>query len=127
MNSPMAVDVARRVIARSEFQGASNDLRRIFSLYRIIFQRQPRPKEIEMGIAYVQGETKKQSDVDAMGAEIRKKNAVIQKRIDDLKKRENDAKKAIQNEGQIVERKPLTPWESYAHALLFANESAYVN
>ena len=42
-------------------------------------------------------------------------------------KRSGSGTRAIQNEGEIVERKPLTPWESYAHALLFANESAYIN
>ena len=34
---------------------------------------------------------------------------------------------AIRNEGKIVERKPLTAWEPYAHALLMSNEMAYVN
>jgi hypothetical protein len=33
----------------------------------------------------------------------------------------------IQNEGDRVERKPLTPWETYVQALLFSNEAAYVN
>ncbi|MDB5332236.1 MAG: hypothetical protein JWP03_3387, partial [Phycisphaerales bacterium] len=41
--------------------------------------------------------------------------------------RRNDAKRAIQNEGETVERKPLTIWEEYAQALLFTNEVAYVN
>ena len=34
---------------------------------------------------------------------------------------------AIQNEGQTVTRKVLTPWETYVQALLFSNEAAYVN
>jgi hypothetical protein len=127
MNSPMAVDVARRVVARSEFQRADNDLRRVFALYRIMFQRQPAPKEIEFGVNFVQKEKAKQSEVDAMAPEIAKKNAEIQKRVDDIAKRDNDAKRAVQNEGDIVKREPLKPWEAYAHALLFANEAAYVN
>ncbi|MEO6784784.1 MAG: PSD1 and planctomycete cytochrome C domain-containing protein [Chthoniobacteraceae bacterium] len=127
MNSPMAVDVARRVIARSEFQRADNDLRRVFALYRIMFQRQPGPREIEIGINFVQKEKSNQAEVDAKAPEIAKKNVEIQKRVDDLKKRDNDAKRAVQNEGEIIERKPLKPWEAYAHALLFANEAIYVN
>ncbi|MEQ1850116.1 MAG: DUF1553 domain-containing protein, partial [Chthoniobacteraceae bacterium] len=127
MNSPMAVDVARRVIARSEFQRADNDLRRVFALYRIMFQRQPRPNEIKVAINFITREKMQQKEVAATGEEIGKKNAEIQKRIDDMKKRGNDAKRAIQNEGEIVERKVLEPWETYAHALLFANESAYIN
>ncbi len=127
MNSPLAVDVARRVVARSEFQRADNDLRRVFALYRIMFQRQPLPKEIEFGVNFVQKEKAKQAEVDATAPEIAKKNAEIQKRVDDIAKRDNDARRAVQNKGTIVERKPLQPWEAYAHALLFANEAAYVN
>ena len=126
MNSPMAVDVARRVIARDEFKRADNDLRRVFSLYRIMFQRQPHPKEIEAAIRYVQREKQKQSEVESIAPQLAKKNAEAQKKVDANRNR-NDAKKAVQNEGEIVKREPLTPWESYAHALLFANESAYVN
>jgi hypothetical protein len=36
-------------------------------------------------------------------------------------------KQTIQNEGEFVERRPLTVWEEYAQALLFTNEIAYVN
>jgi hypothetical protein len=127
MNSPLAIDVARRVVARSEFQRADNDLRRVFALYRIMFQRQPGAKEIEIGINFVSKEKLKQAEVDKEAPMIAKKNAEIQKRVDDLAKRDNDAKRAVQNDGEIVERKPLKPWEAYAHALLFANEAIYVN
>ena len=44
-----------------------------------------------------------------------------------MMKRDNDGEHAIQNEGQLVERNPLTPWETYAQALLLSNEAAYVN
>jgi hypothetical protein len=127
MNSPMAVDVARRVVGRTEFQRADNDLRRINALYRIILQRLPNMREIELGVSFIQKEKAQQADVDAKAPEIAKKNAEIQKRVDDIAKRDNDAKRAVQNKGEIVERKPLKPWEAYAHALLFANEAAYVN
>ena len=39
----------------------------------------------------------------------------------------NDGNRAIRNEGDYVERKPLTPWETYIQALLLSNEAAYVN
>jgi hypothetical protein len=42
-------------------------------------------------------------------------------------KRRQDGRSAIQNSGDTVERKPLTPWERLAQALLFTNEVAYVN
>ena len=41
--------------------------------------------------------------------------------------RGNDTMGSIQNEGSIVERKPLDMWETYVQALLLSNEAAYVN
>jgi hypothetical protein len=127
MNSPLAVDVARRVIARSEFQRADNDLRRVFAIYRIMFQRQPKPRELEVAIDFIQKEKNKQKEVAAMADEIAKKNEEVQKRLDMIRNRDNDARRAVINAGDIVERKPLDAWETFAHSLLFANEAAYVN
>jgi hypothetical protein len=33
----------------------------------------------------------------------------------------------LQNEGERVERRPLTAWEKYTQALLMANEAVYYN
>ncbi len=125
MNSPMAVDVARRVAARPEIAGASDDLARIIGLYRVIFQRNPKPPEIQMALAFVTGENKAQVQVVAAPVDAKVTEKVAAKRAEMKKNR--DGTKAIQNEGDVVERKPLTPWETYAQALLFSNEAAYVN
>jgi len=127
MNSPMAIDVARRVAVRPEVTRTDTDFRRVTAIYRILFQRQPTKAEAEVGIAFVRSEAQKQGEVDAAGVELAKKTAQIAKRIEDRRKRDNDGKKEIQNEGDVVERKVLNPWESYIHALLFSNEEAYVN
>ena len=126
MNSPMAIDVARRVVARPEVTGASDDLARVITLYRIIFQRNPKPPEIKMAMAFVGTENKAQVEVVAAAPVDTKLNAKIAAKRAEMKKN-RDGTKAIQNEGDIVERKPLTPWETYAQALLFSNEAAYVN
>src|SRR5919106_652258 len=39
MNSPMAVDVARKVTARPEFASAKSDTERVMALYEVVFQR----------------------------------------------------------------------------------------
>ncbi len=130
MNSPMANDVARGIVARSEFQAvlkSGNAQHGVQMLYHIIFQRYPNSMELEMGKNFVMREKSKQTEINAKAPEIAKKNAEIQKRVDDLAKRDNDAKRAVQNQGDIVKRGPLEPWEAYAQALLFANESIYVN
>ena len=126
MNSPMAVDVARRIIARREVSGASDDLARVIALYRVIFQRNPRPPEIQMAMQFVGAENKAQPTLAAPADP--KLNAKLQAKRGEMKKNGyKDGTKAIQNEGDLVERKPLTPWETYAQALLFSNEAAYVN
>ena len=127
MNSPMAIDVARRVVARPEVRNERQDMRKIVAIYRILFQRQPLPDEIKMGMAFVANEAKKQPEIDAMAPEMMKKNAAVKKRIEDRRGRDNDAMMTIINDGDIIERRPLSTWESYAHAILFSNESAYVN
>ncbi len=126
MNSPMAVDVARRIIARREISGASDDLARVIALYRVIFQRNPRPPEIQTAMQFVGTEMKAQPLLAAPADP--KLNAKLNAKRGEMKKNGyKDGTKAIQNEGELVERKPLTPWETYAQALLFSNEAAYVN
>jgi len=127
MNSSMSVDVARRIVARPEFARADNNLRRIFALYRIIYQRQPKPAEIQTALAFLDSEAKKQSEVQDQAWGMKKKNEQAAKRIEARDSRTNDGLSSIQNEGEIVERKILSPWETYTQALLLANEAAYVN
>ena len=119
--------MARRVVARPEFKRADTDQRRIFALYNILFQRQPQPGELAFGLNFLKQEASKQGEVDALAPEMAKKTGEIAKRVEARRQRDNDAMKPVQNAGEIIERKPLTTWESYTHALLFTNESAYVN
>ncbi|MHA3775051.1 PSD1 and planctomycete cytochrome C domain-containing protein [Verrucomicrobiota bacterium sgz303538] len=127
MNSPMAVDVARRVIARPEFQTAGLDIRRVLAIYKIIFQRPPTKSEVELAMQFITAENRKNGEVlAAMKETTEKAQKQIEKQYSDMMGR-NDGTKAIQNEGQLVERKPLNPWETYAHALLFSNEMTYIN
>ena len=39
----------------------------------------------------------------------------------------NGAKKAILNEGELVQRVTFSPWEALVQAIMFSNEAAYVN
>ncbi|MGV3534022.1 MAG: PSD1 and planctomycete cytochrome C domain-containing protein [Chthoniobacteraceae bacterium] len=127
MNSPMAVDVARRIIARPEVASERKDHTRILRIYEIIFQRQPKPEEIQMGVAFLTAENKAQTTVAAeMKENVEKAQKAVEKKYQDMMGR-NDGAKAIQNKGKLVERRPLTPYETYAHALLLSNEASYIN
>ena len=125
MNSPMAVDVARRVIARAEVAGARDDLSRVVAIYRVIFQRNPKPAELQMAVKFLGLEGKTPSEGGNVGADMKLTAKIVAKRAE--AKKSASGTKAIQNEGEVVDRRPLTAWETYAQALLFSNEAAYVN
>ena len=125
MNSAMAVDVARKTLARPEISRQTSDLSRISALYRIIFQRYPTMEEIQMASKFLGIEAKMQGQA-AAAISARTVSAGKGKGGDGMK-RGDSRTSAIQNEGSKVDRKVLTPWETYVHALLFSNEAAYVN
>ena len=131
MNSPFSVDVVRRIVNRPEFpalqkeesvdytrdkQAYNRDLARIAALYRIIFQRIPKPEEYKMAIAFVGIESQ---DWAA--------NTFAAKNVSNGGRNRMDARAEIQNDGFRVSRRALNQWETYAQALLFSNEAAYVN
>ncbi|MEA3209286.1 MAG: hypothetical protein QOE70_2343 [Chthoniobacter sp.] len=128
MNSPMSIDVARSVIARKEVMQAGTDVARIIAIYRVLFQRQPKKEEVPLAYAFLGTDAK---NVPTFSEEQKKVNEKLAKKAEDAGKEmapgRNDAYRAIQNEGQYIQRKPLTSWETYAQALLLSNEAAYVN
>ena len=131
MNSAMSIDVARRVVARPDVAGRTDALGKVIAIYAVVFQRQPRPDEIRLAYEFLGIEQK--ADV-ALPAETKaamekagkEKQAALAKRVAN-KGDGRDGLRAIQNEGTIVERKALDPWETYTQALLLSNEAAYVN
>ena len=130
MNSPMSVDVARRIIARPEVASVPDDLGRVFAIYRIMFQRNPTPQEIRLAFEFVGREIKLQPGLEnaAEPPEHRKTIARQTARlVNQNKSGRASATRPIQNEGDWVERKPLTPWETLAQSLLLTNELAYLN
>jgi len=128
MNSSMAVDVARRVVARPEITSAADELGQVSALYRVIFQRTPQPVEIQLAMQFVGVETKNQPTQSP--AEQKTTNARLENKKNKRKNQGNgryDGMNPIQNQGDLVERKPLTPLETYAQALLLSNEASYIN
>lgn len=128
MNSPMAVDVARSVIARKEVAENPKPQARVITIYQVLFQRQPRPEEFNLAYQFI---SKDERTAAVMTDAQKKINETLQKKMEasegDAVTARNDGYKAIQNDGTYVMRKPLTSWETFAHALLLSNEAAYVN
>ena len=131
MNSAMAIDVARRILEQPEVAHAPDNLRRIMAIYRVIFQRSPKPAEIQMALNYVGSEAaivQQDPGAEELTRRVANRQAARTKmRAQQQGKNRYAGMAAIKNSGEMVERKPLTPWESYAQALLLSNEAAYVN
>ena len=137
MNSPMSADVARSVLTNPEVLKNSNTaIGRIEAIYRIIFQRSPkgpdpvtrRPSEVELALKFLGEEKKLEPQMaEANKALSERSTKLAKERFERNMNRGNDMYGAIQNEGKVVERKPLDAWETYVQALLLSNEAAYVN
>ena len=133
MNSPMAIDVARSVMARvvEAIRGrrcGNNTKHKIYYIYRIVFQRAPTAEETDKGVQFVTRELGEEQNIMASAKAIAEK---AEKKAEERAKRmetmRDNGTGTIENKGELVERKPLTPWETYTHALLLSNEAAYVN
>jgi hypothetical protein len=137
MNSPMSVDVARKVTSRPEFVNAKDDYGRVRAIYQVIFQRIPRAEEVKFAAEFYNAKSRADA---AAGSENRSTSGNREEQNRQLmrkglmaktplppKAKGGSGRAPIRNEGSMVERRPLTIWEEYAQALLFTNEIAYVN
>lgn len=109
MNSPLVINLARRLVALPEFVDQTDDTARLQFLYERIYQRQPEPEEIELGLEFV-NQTPIRDDSADVGNNPNNPN-----------------KKPIAKGPGNRRRAPLTSWEEYAQALLQANETSFVN
>ncbi len=143
MNSPLAVDVARKIVARDEVSRAPTDLARIWAIYQIIFQRLPRTEEVRVAERFLGLEIQDgiatakalpQTTANNNNSRNEKKStarastqAVTAMPAMPAMTGRQDPRKPVQNQGARVDRGPLTVWEEFTQALLLANEAAYVN
>jgi len=129
MNSPLAIEVSRNVLLQPSFQRALNTTDRIYSIYRTILGRTPTGEEVKVAVNFLSHENLQDAKVAAEAKEMTEK---AEKKAEERAKKaeemaETSAFGSIQNEGQAVERKPLTAWETFAHALIMSNEATYIN
>lgn len=129
MNGALTVDVARKIMKRPEVVNSTSNLNRLFNIYRIIFQRTPKPAELQFATDFVNSEIKYQQEVEATSKTVIEK--ANKKIATAMKANEADANKrqaTIHNKDSgFIERKSLTPWETLVHSLLMSNEVVYIN
>jgi hypothetical protein len=121
MNSPFCADVSRKIVARPEFAAAKDDSERVKVLFQIVFQRNPSAEESKVAIDFV-GQCAPPVKSPAKPAPPKKTTPPTP-----VKKGPASFTRVVQNDGTLVERKPLTPWEELAQAMLFTNDVMYVD
>jgi hypothetical protein len=126
MNSPLVIETAKKLVALPEFRSCQEDKDRIQFLYSRIWQRPPRPEELKLGLDFI-GEERTSNN----GAPD---DAATQTVSNDSGERKAPgprfaARQQLRKGGGpgFRRRQPLKTWEEYAHALLQANETSFVN
>ena len=125
MNSPLVIETAKKIVALPEFQACQDEAGRVGFLYGRIWQRPPRADELKLGLAFVNDG--KPSD----------KVAPIEVSVQPISNDSGERNKAgprfagrqqfRKGGGGSRRREPLKVWEEYAHALLQANETSFLN
>jgi len=113
MNSPLVIDLARRLVALPEFVALDDDGARLQFLYSRIYQREPEAEEVQLGLEFVnQTPLRGDNSPSPMLAST-------------------DGNKGFKKNRPVPPnnklRAPLTSWQEYAQALLQANETSFVN
>ncbi len=142
MNSPLMVEVTRKLLARPEMAQAKTDAQRVHALYWMIYQRAPRSEETELGLGFLEAAGTAVDADEAATLPIQAANSEParrpfakggkpltkeQRRAMIQQAQQNRRSFQLVNEGERVDRTALTPWEKYTHALLMANETVYYN
>jgi cytochrome c553 len=102
MNSPMVIELAKKLVARKDFRALGSDEARVEMLYKLLYQREPSDIEMALGLDFLDATPEPQSAVPAAPA------------------RKGKGRKS-------APKAPLTGWQEYAQALLQANEFIFVN
>ena len=121
MNSPLVVEQAKKLVALKEFSDCDEDVGRVQFLYERIYQRPAKDEEIKLGLEFIAGEPGPEQvaaeppmqQVSNDGRNLRPRQLAQQRR-----------KGANNNQRR---RAPLTAWQEYAHALIQANETSFLN
>ena len=126
MNSPLVVEQARYLVRAPQFASKAGVDERIKYLYDAIFQRDPSEIEIKLGSAFVEGTTgtDRVPMIQGLGNGVGNRRPVPPAQQEKLKQRQQRTPFTAMT---AADRQPLSAWEKYAHALLQANETVFLN
>lgn len=116
MNSPLVVELAKKLVSRKDFLSLEAPGDRIELLYELIFQRPADKQDIEMGMTFIG---------DSPGDLYRSDSETVKVAFKPGQKGKGTGRNAGNSRDQ--KRAPLGAWEKYAHALLQTNEASFIN
>ena len=120
MNSPLVVEQARNLVNRPDFRNAKGSGERIKLLYDLIYQREPTPVELKLGLSFLEESPPAEIPASPSGNETSPRE-----KRKGLKKGGGSAMAlaTIPAAGLM----PVGSWAKYAHALLQSNEAMFIN
>jgi len=125
MNSPLVIEAAKSLVSRMDFRTQSTIEGRIRTLYEVLYQRLPRPEELQLGVEFVSQEPSAERIQTVANPDFRKARELRQKgNFKELMQMRQEQRRA----GRVdsAPRDPLTAWQEYAHALLQSNELIFI-
>lgn len=128
MNSPVVIEQAKKIVAEEAFLDRTNSTDKIAFLYDRIYQRQPKPEEIQLGLDFITQTPlqEKSTEKPAPTAERPQTRREQRQEMFQERRAERLGPNRPNNPAQ-KKRTPLTAWQEYTHALLQANEFSFVN
>jgi hypothetical protein len=125
MNSPLVVELARKLVNLPQFLSSPGPEAKIRFLYEHILQRPPTEMEIKVGIEYVRESPTEMITADAR-EQLRAERAGAAQPANGAARRGGARRMSLVNLGPNQLR-AVGPWAKYAHALLQTNEAIFVN
>jgi mono/diheme cytochrome c family protein len=124
MNSPLVVELARKLVNQTAFQEQAGEDARIKFLYERIFQREPTDVEIKLGLDFID-DSPEAEPISADAREHIKEQRQGQGMNNGGKKGGRGPMTMVSlGPGQI---RPIGKWIKYTHALLQTNEAIFIN
>ena len=133
LNSPFTLGVVQSISRREDLKAAvMRDTRAGISMvFQIVLQRSPSSEELALAHDFLLLEARRQNkelaETRNTVAEAQKLAEAQLKSARAAKTDGHDARQEIINEGELVARQTLSPWEALIQALMFSNEAAYLD
>ena len=122
MNNPLVVEQARSLVNRNDFRQAPSAEDRVRLLYNLIYQRDPTPVEIDLGLDFL----RESPPAEMPEAPIPAANERARRGDQKGKRKRGGPAMSL----ATIPRSGLQPigaWAKYAHALMQANEAMFVD